>query len=101
MVLRLRVIELDNETCKWKWGSAVSDNIMTVHKEERTLGHFNVQTFNDAFTISIEILTLYFIIAAFEADLNIQAPRSRKIILDRYNRQFVGKMDAILFCLCQ
>lgn len=47
MVLRLRVIELDNETCKWKWGSAVSDNIMTVHKEERTLGHFSVQTFND------------------------------------------------------
>jgi len=74
---------------------------MTVHKEERTLGHFNVQTFNDAFTISIEILTLYFIIAAFEADLNIQVSHSRKIILDRYNRQFVGKTDAILFCLCQ
>lgn len=34
MVLRLRVIELDNETCKWKWGSAVSDNIMTVHKRK-------------------------------------------------------------------
>lgn len=79
----------------------MSDNIMTVHKEERTLGHFNVQTFNDAFTISIEILTLYFIIAAFEADLNIQAPHSRKIILDRYNRQFVGKTDAILFRLCR
>jgi hypothetical protein len=27
--------------------------------------------------------------------------QSRKIILDRYNRQFVGKTDAILFCLCQ
>lgn len=84
----------------------MSDNIMTVHKEERTLGHFSVQTFNDAFTISVEILTLYFIIAAFEADLNIRTPfplpsHSRKIILDRYNRQFVGKTDAILFCLCQ
>lgn len=51
----------------------MSDNIMTVHKEERTLGHSNVQTFNDAFTISVEILTLYFIIVAFRGgDLNIQ-----------------------------
>lgn len=55
----------------------MSDNIMTVHKEERALGHFTVRTFNDAFTISVEILTLYFIIAAFQADLNIRREPGR------------------------
>lgn len=51
---------------------------MTVHKEERTLGHFNVQTFNDAFTISVEILTLYFIIVALAERILTSKPLIRE-----------------------
>lgn len=97
MVLRLRVIELDNETCKWKWGSAVSDNIMTVHKRKSERSVISAYRLSTMLLPSALKFSLYFIIAAFEADLNIQAHHSWKIILDHYNRQFVGKTDAILF----
>jgi len=76
----------------------VSDNIMTVHKEGAgALGHFSVLSMVPLSLLpsALKFSRCTLLLQLSRRDLNIRGPHSRKIILDRYNRQFAGKTDAI------